>query len=151
MAVFAAGAGVLAYATNLLRRPELQTIDARFSIRGPHKPRGNIALVDIDNATLQQFARQERHFNYPIPRRYDAKVIDRLRQAGARVISVDLQFTQPTDETDDNDLIEAIGRAHGKVVLATAEPGKGGSTGILGGSQALLREIGARPASAVLT
>jgi len=151
VALLAAGSGVAAYATNLLRRTELQTIDARFSIRGPHKPPASIVLVDIDNATLQQFARQERDFNYPIPRRYDAQVIDRLRQAGAKAISIDLQFTQPTDTPDDNDLIEAIGRAHGKVVLATAEPGKDGTTGILGGSQALLREIGARPASAVLT
>jgi adenylate cyclase len=148
-AVLAAGAGVAAYATNLLRRTELQTIDARFSIRGPHKPPANIVLVAIDNATLQAFARQERPFNFPFPRRYDAKVIDRLREAGAKVISLDLQFTQPTDETDDNDLIEAIGRAHGKVVLATTEVGKGGSTGILGGSTALLHEIGARPANAV--
>jgi adenylate cyclase len=151
VAVLAAGAGVAAYATHLLRRTELQTIDARFSIRGPHKPPANIVLVDIDNATLQQFARQERPFNFPFPRRFDAKVIDRLREAGARVISIDLQFTQPTDERDDNDLIEAIGRAHGKVVLATTEVGRGGSTGILGGSAALLHEIGARPASAVLT
>ena len=34
VAVLAAGVGVLAYSTHLLRRSELQTIDARFSIRG---------------------------------------------------------------------------------------------------------------------
>ena len=33
-ALLAAGVGVAAYATNLLRRTELQSIDARFSIRG---------------------------------------------------------------------------------------------------------------------
>ena len=34
VAVFAAGVGVIAYATQVLGRTELQTIDARFSIRG---------------------------------------------------------------------------------------------------------------------
>ena len=37
VAVLAAGIGVGAYATHLLRRSELQTIDARFSIRGRRK------------------------------------------------------------------------------------------------------------------
>ena len=38
VAALAAGIGVLAYATHLLGRSELQTIDARFSIRGKQAP-----------------------------------------------------------------------------------------------------------------
>ncbi len=45
VAVLAAGAGVTAYATHVLRRSELQTIDARFSIRGNRKPPKNIVFV----------------------------------------------------------------------------------------------------------
>ena len=114
VAVLAAGVGVLAYSTNLLRRTELQTIDARFSIRGPQAVPPGIELVEIDNATLQELARRGLHSEFPFPRAYDARVIDRLREAGAKVIAIDLQFTQPTDEADDNALIESIGRAHGK-------------------------------------
>ncbi len=145
IAVFASLIGVVAYSTNLLRRTEEQTIDARFSVRGPQTAPSNIVIVAIDNASLQELKS-----NFPFPRRYDASVIDRLRRAGAGVIAIDLQFTQQTNETEDNQLIEAVGRAHGRIVLTTTEVGAGGETRILGGNK-LLAEIGARPASARLT
>jgi len=146
VAVLAGGVGVAAYSTHLLRRTELQTIDARFSIRGGRAPAADIVMVQIDNATLQELQRRHLHSEFPFPRAYDARVIDRLRSAGARVIAVDLQFTQQTDAKDDNALIEAIGRAHGKVVLGTTEVARDGSTGVLGGGP-LLGELGARAAS----
>jgi adenylate cyclase len=149
VAFLAAGLGALAYATHLLRRTELQSIDARFSIRGTQKPPGNIVLVDIDSATLQELARKKLHSEFPFPRAYDAKVIDHIREGGATAIAVDIQFTQRTDEADDNALIEAVGRAHGKIALGTTEIGRGGETGVLGGNE-LLKELGARPASARL-
>jgi adenylate cyclase len=150
MALLAAGLGVLAYATHLLQRSELQTIDARFSIRGTRPAPSDLVVVEIDNATLQELARHHLHSEFPFPRAYTARVIDRLRQDGAKVIAVDMQFTQETDPRDDNALIEAVGRAHGKIVLATTEVGAHGSTDVLGGNQ-LLAQIGARPASARLT
>ena len=96
-------------------------MDARFSIRGARKAPRGIVLVQIDNATLQQLRSAGLHSEFPFPRRYDATVIDRLRKAGARAIALDLEFTHETDVRDDNALIEAIGRAHGKTVLAAAE------------------------------
>jgi adenylate cyclase len=149
VALLSAGLGVLAYSTHALRRTELQTIDARFSIRGTQHAPTDIALVEIDNATLQELERKGLHAEFPFPRAYDARVIDHLRRAGARVIAIDIQFTQQTDPADDNALIEAIGRAHGKVVLGTTEVGRNGSTGVLGGGS-LLAELGARAASARL-
>jgi adenylate cyclase len=145
VAFFVGGAGVLTYATHLLRRSEQQTIDARFSIRGTRKPPSGLVLVQIDNATLQALARAHLHSEFPFPRGYDAKVIDRLRVAGARTIALDLEFTHETDVRDDNALIEAIGRAHGKTVLAATEVAPGGRTDVLGGPS-LLRELGARAA-----
>jgi len=146
VAILAGGLGVLAYATNLLRRTELQTIDARFSTRGSTPASSAIVLVEIDQATLQQMTRRGLHSEFPFPRRYDAQVMDNLRRAGARVIAIDLQFTQPTDEADDNALIEAVGRAHGKVILGATEIGPGGSTGVFGGGS-ILEQLGARAAS----
>ena len=88
--------------------------------------------------------------SFPFPRRYDAQVIDRLRRAGAKAIAIDLEFTQETDLADDNALIEAIGRAHGKVVLAATEvEAPHGRTDVLGGPS-LLRELGARAAEVKL-
>ena len=144
IALLAAGTGVVAYATHLLGRSELQTIDARYSIRGKQKVPSDIVLVPIDNATVQAFRNAGRG-QFPFKRRYDAQVIDRLRRAGAKTIAVDLEFTQQTDVADDNALIEAIGRAHGKVVLAASEVEPGGRTDVFGGPS-LLRELGARPA-----
>jgi adenylate cyclase len=149
VAALAGGIGVIGYATHLLRRSEQQTIDARFSIRGARKAPSDILLVQIDNATLQELARAKLHSEFPFPRRYDAQVIDRLRLAGARTIALDLEFTHETDVRDDDALIEAIGRAHGKTVLAATEVEPGGRTDVLGGP-ALLRELHARAAEARL-
>jgi len=138
VALLAAGIGVLAYATHLLRRSELQTLDARFSLRGYPGAPTNIVLVAIDPATLQALRR-----DFPYPRRWDAQVIDHLREAGARAIAVDLDFSKPTNETEDGELYEAVARAHGKTTLAATEVEADGNTEVLGGSQNL-REAGAR-------
>lgn len=150
-AALAAGIGVLAYATGLLGRSELQTIDARFSVRGKQAPPSDIVLVEIDNTTFQELEAKHLKAEFPFPRRYDAQVVNTLRRNGAKVIAMDMEFTHETDPADDNALIEAIAGAHGKTVLATTEVGAGGSTGVFGGNESLLREIGTRPAEAILT
>ena len=71
-----------------------------------------------------------------------ARLIDRLRDDGARVIVYDVQFTEPTDPADDLALYESVRRA-GDVVLATTEVDGAGHTNVLGGD-ANLRRIGAR-------
>ena len=150
VALLATGVGTLAYATHLLRRTELQSIDARFSIRGTQAPPADVVLVAIDPATFQQLTDAGRDSEFPFPRRYDAQVIDHLRSAGARAIVMDLEFTHETDVADDNALIEAVGRAKGKAVLAALEVEPGGATDVLGGGS-LLHELGARAADARLT
>src|SRR5271166_5496990 len=118
VAALASGLGVIAYATHLLRRSELQTIDARFSIRGGHGAPGEVALVLIDDATFAELTRLHLHSEFPFPRRYEAQVIDNLRRAGATTIALDIEFAHETDERDDLALFEALGRAHGRTVLA---------------------------------
>ncbi len=145
VAVVAAGIGVGAYATHLLRRTELQTIDARFSIRGKQAPPSDVVLVAIEPATQQELRDRHLASEFPFPRRYDAKVIDNLRKAGAKVIAMDIEFTHETVPAEDNALFEAVGRASGKAVLGTIEVAKGGRTEVLGGEEHL-REVGARAA-----
>jgi adenylate cyclase len=148
VAVAAAGIGVGAYATHLLRRTELQTIDARFSIRGKQTPPSDIVLVAIDPTTLAELRNRQMSSEFPFPRRYDAKVIDNLRKAGAKVIAVDLDFSHPSGSEEESvALLEAVGRAHGKAVLDTVEVEKGGRTEILGGH---LSEVDALAADARL-
>ncbi len=150
VALLAVGVGTLAYATHLLRRTELQSIDARFSIRGARGAPENVVLVAIDPQTFQELTDTHRHSEFPFPRRYDAQVIDNLRAAGAKAIVLDLEFTHETDAADDSALIEAVGRARGKAVLAAVEVEPDGATDVLGGG-GLLHELGARAADARLT
>ncbi len=152
VAVLAGGIGVFAYATHLLSRSEQQTIDARFAIRGTRKPPSDIVLVQISVAAERELKQHGLVSRSPLPRKYDAEVVDRLRRAGAKAIAMDMEFTQETNPAEDNELIEAIARAHGKVVLGTANPAISppGETEIFGGNS-LLRQIGARPAEVRLT
>jgi adenylate cyclase len=149
--VVAAGVGVLARATGVLERSELQTIDARFAIRGNRRPPSNIVFVQISLQAEQELERRRMVARLPLPRRYDAQVIDRLRRAGAAVIAMDMEYIHETNPREDNELIEAVGRAYGKVVLATVNVTSSGGTQIFGGSPRLLNEIGARAAEVHLT
>ena len=119
--------GYLVDGSHILRRLEQQTVDARFAIRGTEPSRAaGVVLVEIDEATFDYLRNRGLHARWPFPRRYDARVIDALHRAGAGVIAVDLQLTEPSRRLDDNALIEAIGRA-GNVVLSTTEVGPGGA------------------------
>jgi len=147
--VLAVGLGLAARATHLLRRSELQTIDARFSVRGAERAPGNVVLVLIGDDTFAELTQMHLQSEFPFPRRYDAQVIDNLRKAGASTIAVDVEFAHPTDEADDNALFEALTRAHGHTVLAATEIGRNGANEILGGPEAR-HEAGTR-AAAVLS
>jgi adenylate cyclase len=149
--LLAAGIGALCYATHLLRRSELQTIDARFSIRGAQKPTSDIVFVAISPEAEKELAERHLDARSPLPRKYDAEVIDHLRQAGAKTIAMDLEFIHETNPEEDDDLIEAVGRAHGKMVLGTVNVTSSGGTQIFGGEPKLLSELGVHPAEVRLT
>ena len=55
---------------------ERQSIDARFSIRGDRPAPKEIVFVAIDDVTTSYFGKTR----WPYPRRYHAKVINRIRR-----------------------------------------------------------------------
>ena len=135
-------AAVLAlWSGDVLRSSDLRTVDARFAIRGPDEhPAPDVVVVGIDARTNSVVAQ------FPFPRTFHARVIDRLRRAGAKVIVYDVEFTAPSgDDAADNALIRAVDRAP-RIALSTTEIGDGGATNIFGGDE-VLREIGARAGS----
>jgi adenylate cyclase len=144
LALVCAAIALLAYETHLLGRQELSTADARFSIRGAQAAPGDLAVVQIDATTFDELGLQ-----WPFPRNLHAQLIDRLRRDGARVIAYDVQFTEPTVPREDNALITAVDRDHGRVVLSTTEVDTHGNTNIFGG-QGVLQRIGARAGSTVI-
>jgi adenylate cyclase len=118
-------------ATHALRRLELSTIDSRFNVRGSTGPPPDVVLVAFNDITFNALNEQ-----WPFDRKYHAKAIRVLKQAGAKVIAYDVQFTEPSDdEESDNKLIEAV-RSAGNVVLSTTEVDNG-STRIFGGAEGL--------------
>ena len=136
-AVGLTGLVVGAYAANVFEGPELDTVDQRFEIRGSDGAPPDVVVVGIDDVTFGEL--QQR---WPFPRRFHARAIDRLSEAGAKTIAYDIQFTEPTTARDDNALITAVDRADG-VVLATTEVDAKGRANVFGGEE-VLRSVGAR-------
>jgi adenylate cyclase len=133
-----------AHATDILQDSELDTVDARFAVRGDLEPPEDITIVGIGESSFRELGEQ-----WPFPRTLHAEAITRLRRDGARVIAYDVQFTEPSNPSDDQALAEAVARA-GNVVLATTVVNDRGGTSVFGGDD-VLRELGARAAHAGLT
>jgi adenylate cyclase len=137
VALLAVAFGVIAYATDLMRTLDLNTVDTRFSVRGTQERPDDIVVVGIDDATFDQLEQQ-----WPFPRHLHGELIDRLSESGAKAIAYDVQFTEPTEPREDNALIEAVARA-GNVILSTTEVNSRGESKVFGG-ESVVREIGAR-------
>jgi CHASE2 domain-containing sensor protein len=104
------------------------TTDQRFQQRDPRPPT-EVVVVGIDDATFSELETR-----WPFPRSLHAKAIDRLTAGGAAEIVYDVQFTEPTIESEDMALFEAIRRS-GVVTLATGEIDDTGGTNVLGGDE----------------
>jgi adenylate cyclase len=92
-ALVAVAIGLVTHGTNLFRTLELSTVDARFSVRGDERPPGDLVVVGINAQTLQDL-----NLQWPFPRRLHAKLIDRLKGDGAKVIAFDVEFADSSRE-----------------------------------------------------
>jgi HD-GYP domain-containing protein (c-di-GMP phosphodiesterase class II)/CHASE2 domain-containing sensor protein len=141
-AAFAVAVGAIVLATGAFDSVERESRSLRFELR--QSPRtDNITVVAIDEPTFSELDKQ-----WPFERSVHARLIDMLRQAGAREIVYDVQFTEPTTLKEDGALMAAVRRA-GNVVLATGQMDDQGHTGVLGGD-ANLRAMHARAGAANL-
>jgi adenylate cyclase len=143
-AIVLTGFVLAAHATDVLEDSELDTVDARFAVRGDLEPPQDIAIVGIGEESFRELGEQ-----WPFPRTLHAEAISRLRRDGARVIAYDVQFTEPSNPADDQALADAIARA-GNVVLATTVVDDRGRTNVLGPEE-VLRSLDARAGHAGLT
>ena len=135
----AIGIAVVSYAAGVMHETELNSVDARFEVRGDEAPRDDIVLVLIDAESSNVLEQR-----FPYRRRTFARVLDAISRGDPKAIGYDVEFIDPTTIRDDNALINAVARAGpDKVVLADTQPNQFGESGALGG-EALLDEIGAR-------
>ncbi|HUB75811.1 MAG TPA: CHASE2 domain-containing protein, partial [Solirubrobacteraceae bacterium] len=106
---------------------EDNSIDARFSVRGTQRPSSRVVVVGIDARTVEAT-------QWPLDRRYDARMIDLLRRDGARVIAYDLVFDHAGPyPRQDLELFAAARRAGHRLVLAGGATNAAGQTFVLGG------------------
>jgi adenylate cyclase len=73
----------------LLDQLERNVFDIRYRLRAPLTPSEDIALVVVDDLALEKLGR------WPWPRTIYADLVNRLSQAGARVIAFDMTFLEP--------------------------------------------------------
>jgi len=128
VALLAATLGCAAYLLGLWPGLENASVNLRFSMVHSKRP-PEIVLVGVDERTLNAPG-----MRWPLARRWDARAVEVLREDHARTIAYDVQFTQETNEAEDQAFYQAISRA-GNVVLAATEIEPGGETQVFGGNR----------------
>ena len=73
----------------ILKIFELKTFDQRLKWRGEREPSGIVIAAEIDEKSL------DREGMWPWPRRKMAELVNRLSDDGAKVIGIDVFFTEP--------------------------------------------------------
>ncbi len=86
--------GLVAYTVGIpfLDLMELKTIDLRFQSRGKIQPGSEIVLAVVDEKSIAQEGK------WIWPRSKFAELINRLSQAGARIIAFDIGFLEPDNK-----------------------------------------------------
>ena len=117
-----------------LLRQELATLDFRYQLRGRQPVAPEIVLLAIDERShvadvctpeeLQANPQLAALAIFPFPRQVYAAALDKLVQAGAQVVGIDLLFLSPKE--DDAQLQAAITRHQQRVVLGSNFADEGG-------------------------
>ena len=92
---------------------ELKGLDSLFFLRGYTAPPENIIIVALDEPSFQEIGLQ-----WPWPRSLHARLIRTLKEAGAKVIGLDILFVEPSVSQEDQALAEAIAEADNSVLAS---------------------------------
>ncbi len=102
--ILAAGAILAGTFSGVLDRVDLDIIDLRSTLVS-REASGEVVVVGIDAQSIEALRQ------WPWPRRYHAGLIDRLLEADARRIAIDIDFSSSSNEVDDGALRLALARA----------------------------------------
>ena len=75
-------------ALRIFRAIEQKSMDARFQIRGKRDPGDEIVIVAIDENSIKKLGR------YPWPRRHIAEFVDKITEAKARLLALDVIYSE---------------------------------------------------------
>ncbi len=148
VAIVATGLALGGYAARALRTLDLNTVNARFSVRGAEKAPKNIVVVGVDSTTFQVINKQ-----FPFPRAVEAKVLNRIGAGHPAAVAFDIVFSDASTlgQNDDVKLLNALGgdNVNGRVVLSFQETDAKGDVRLfgLGQTQKALRQAGVEPGS----
>jgi adenylate cyclase len=111
------GIGLISYATDAFRSVELETMDTRFSLRGDQTPPSSLVVVGVDDETFRALG----DARWPFTHDLHAAVVDRIARDGAKVIALDIQFSEPSNTNNETyALLDSIEKAE-NVVASTTE------------------------------
>lgn len=114
---------LLGYSLGLFSWLNHLAYDLHFSLRGPRTPSGQVVLVYLDEVSANKLQRRQASWS----RRDLAQAIEHLTAAGSEIIGLDMIFSAPAHNPDDDlVLADTIARSN-NVVLAriSAVPGLG--------------------------
>ncbi len=77
-----------------------------------HDASGDIVLIAIDDKSLKELGQ------WPWPRSYYGKLSDRLREAGAKRVFFDIDFSSTSNQSEDAAFAQALQRLNGRATLA---------------------------------
>lgn len=102
----------LAFYFGIFNTVENSTIDFRFRERGELPRNHDIVLVSIDDESIAKIG------TWPWPRATHAKLLNKLKEAGAKTVAFDLMFDEPSvmGKEDDEAFVKAV-KNFGSVVL----------------------------------
>jgi CHASE2 domain-containing sensor protein len=113
LAAAIAGLGLYILDPAWLQRLDLRTVDARIAADGSHAADPRVALIAVDDATLQARAGS----NGLLPRSDYARILDRVRRDGPAVVALDVIFRKRGDPAEDRQLQSAIRTSGQQLVL----------------------------------
>ncbi len=120
-------AGLILSGLLLFETLELKSIDARFGLRGQFDSvDSSLVVVAIDDEAFLSLPAK-----WPFPRTYYARLVRNLADAGARLIVLDIELTEPSyaNPEEDRELVQAV-REAGNVILAGKVVYEAGTHGV---------------------
>jgi len=102
------------YTYGLFQRADNFLYDLHFKWRGDQAPSGQITLVLMDQKSAVALKRRQGSWS----RRHLASAIENLNRSGAAVIGIDLIFSSPAPDPEDDLILTTAIESGGNVVLA---------------------------------
>ena len=86
----------------LFERLDIRGRDLVFQLREALPPPGEVVIVAVDEKSVKQYGR------WPWPRAIQARLIERIKEMGAKVVALDIVYPSLQSQEQDDALIKAL-------------------------------------------